>query len=159
MQTIVVMGAAPNLGQDLASLGAVEADFMAINRSGISSVPAIRYWATLHPGDFSAEAWHEQRHAIGGNMDFETITRLTMPDLSVPGFRHGGPSVSGSSTLYGVSAALILGYERIIVAGAPLSDSAYRIFRLGWLDMLERMRGKVFSLSGWTRDLLGAPDA
>jgi predicted O-methyltransferase YrrM len=55
-----------------------------------------------------------------------------------------------------------MGYRRIILAGCPLSGDApagnpYEEFRAGWIMRKGELIGTVRSLSGWTRDFLGAP--
>lgn len=67
------------------------------------------------------------------------------------------PTAMGSSSLLGVFAAFRLGYPPagVILAGVPLSE-AYTHFRKGWVGVKEFLVG-VKSVSGWTRDFLGAP--
>jgi len=154
MNTIVIMGSAPCLAQDLAALGDINADFMAINAAGIAASPNISMWATLHHVEFVNGRWDEKRGEAGGNMDFQVVFRVHEPALKLPVVRHRGPLVSGSSTLYGVSAALSFGYENIIIVGAPLSDPSYHMFHPGWMAMRDQIRGRVVSMSGWTREFL-----
>ena len=69
---------------------------------------------------------------------------------------------SGSSAITGAFAAIRLGYEKIILCGCPLTGNApegnpYEAFRPGWETHRAVFDGIVKSMSGWTRDLLGAP--
>jgi hypothetical protein len=83
---------------------------------------------------------------------------------------------AGTSGLFGVQIALNeLRFERVILAGVPMDHAAGTIYKLhpryrgkwangyedryrrGWEKALPRLSGKVKSLSGWTRDLLGEP--
>lgn len=78
----------------------------------------------------------------------------------------------GTSGLFGVLIGLLMGYDRIVVAGSPLDDGPH-FWEPPWikrefygrptiLKEWERARdavfdGRVKSLSGNTRELLGAP--
>jgi hypothetical protein len=66
---------------------------------------------------------------------------------------------SGSSALLGALAALKIGYRRIILCGCPLDEKKYQPFQIGWIAKEKVVKGKVFSMSGWTKELLGAPGA
>ena len=90
-------------------------------------------------------------------MDFQIVSdtqRDGIVDRIIP-----GPAVSGSSSLLGVLAGMAMGYAEIILAGVPLDDKKYRVFRLGWPHYADQLRGRVRSLSGWTRDYLEALNA
>jgi hypothetical protein len=56
-----------------------------------------------------------------------------------------------------------MGYQRIILCGCPLigkNDKAgsYETFRRGWEARRQELEDRVRSMSGWTREYLGAPD-
>lgn len=125
---------------------------MAINRAGIKFLKPIKFWATYHPITMLKEDWRGQRLKMGGNMNFTVVAEQRCSGIDnqpIP-----GPSVSGSSSLYGALVALSFGYRRVVIAGAPLSDPRYNIFRLGWRMVEGQLKGRVTSLSGWTRDFL-----
>ena len=74
----------------------------------------------------------------------------------------------GSSGLHAVTALLEIGFDRIVLAGVPLSESdghfydrrpwhAAPSFRSGWLAHVSEIRTRVRSMSGWTAELLGRP--
>lgn len=78
------------------------------------------------------------------------------------------PFRRGTSALYAVGFALLIGARQVILAGAPLDESPHynearnldaelSCYRDPWQECLKTLRGRVFSLSGWTRDLLGSP--
>jgi hypothetical protein len=55
-----------------------------------------------------------------------------------------------------------MGYEKIIVCGCPLigkndKDYDYANFQKGWTAKFNEIKHKARSMSGWTKDLLGAP--
>lgn len=77
--------------------------------------------------------------------------------------------VSGSSGLFAVKVALIdLGYEDVVLCGVPMTATPHfddnvpwpevDLFKLGWEQALPQIDGRVRSMSGWTRELLGAPN-
>ena len=67
-----------------------------------------------------------------------------------------------------VRVAISLGYERVILAGVPLDNERghfdqkgdwdeAQFHRTTWMVRYEELAGKVKSMSGWTRGLLGPP--
>jgi hypothetical protein len=124
-----------------------------------------KYFATYHPSDI--EPAMERRKKYGGNINFEKIiahqqhhnnaTGRDLVDLIIP-----CEPPTGSSALLGVLAGIRMGYEKIIVCGCPLigsNDKAYDYakFQPGWTAKLNEIKGVTRSMSGWTRELLGAP--
>jgi len=158
---IAIIGAAPGALSDLAALPRL-ASFvlMAIGLDAVALVQApLKYVATYHSADIPEI--YRRRETIGGNTDFELISHkrdnerisIVIDDWWKP---------SGSSALLGVQAALRIGYDRIIVCGCPLEgknakNSSYEGYRRGWEAHAAEISGKVRSMSGWTRDFLGAP--
>ena len=140
--TLIVLGDAPCLFEDLKQLKDTEADLMAVNGSGARYPWTIRFWTTYHPERF--EGWILTRKRIGGNLDFREVTDKTLPP----------PGLSGSSTLLGVLAGLKFGYRRVVLAGGPLDDKAYQRYRKGWKNEADLLRGRVWSVSGWTGEFL-----
>ena len=80
------------------------------------------------------------------------------------------PDWAGSTGLLAVKVLLELGFDRIVLAGVPISEAeghfydpkpwnAARIFRRGWLGHLEEIRANTRSMSGWTAEQLGMPSA
>lgn len=78
-------------------------------------------------------------------------------------------SWGGSSGMLCVRVALELGCNRIVLAGVPMEkmsrhyDDAKpwneaRQYWPAWEKAIPRFAGRVRSLSGWTRERLGAPD-
>lgn len=77
----------------------------------------------------------------------------------------------GTSGLYAAQIALEeMGAERVILAGVPMQADAQALYakgpwgqdhvktyRDGWLRAFPKIVGRVRSVSGWTRDLLGYP--
>lgn len=168
---LIVVGAAPCSQDDISvclltvprPLSTVS--FMLI---GIDAVDKYQgrgdYFATYHPVDILPAI--DRRAELGANTDYIVISHKSYFDQSagrdvvdkiVP-FRPP----SGSSALLGVLAGISLGYKKIILCGCPLEGknkkkSSYEVYRRGWTAKLQEIKDVVRSMSGWTRELLGAP--
>jgi hypothetical protein len=165
-KTLIVM-AEFNLHNDLSKIEKsiiADADYMAVNAAGAICLKPIKYWATYHPNCFPGYACI--RGGLGGNTDYETHSHTSyinnetgkemvnhiwpLPKVN-PGYTD---FKSGSSVLFGVEVGLNLGYDQIIICGAPLEVEKYQHFREAWKRALPLLKGKVTSMSGWTKDLL-----
>lgn len=143
MTTALVIANGPTMDSDLETIGHHDMPVMVINRSGITYPGEIDYWCTYHPEHMGPERWQEQRAHNGGNTDYQVVGRLDVEKI-VP---------SGSSTLLGVVYALTR-YDRVIVAGAPLTGP-YRYYRGAWESRHDRLKGRVFGVSGWIKQTFG----
>jgi hypothetical protein len=125
----------------------------------------VDHWATMHPDQLPG--WAAQRARQG----YTRVGRYWYARHRIcPAVIEATPveSWGGSSGLLCVTVAFELGCERIILAGVPMLKMAKhfddqrnwdeaRAYHRAWEAKLERMRGRVKSLSGWTRELLGEP--
>jgi hypothetical protein len=152
---VLVLGGAQCLADDLARLGPWAGPVVAVNESGIAA-PRVDLWASLHPDKL--HGWMKQRPA----KDY----------LSVSLHKKFGdycdfyiePRWNGSSGLYAADVALALGAAHVTLAGVPMDGStnahrgsawaAFNGYRKGWLEALPQIKGRVSSVSGWTRELL-----
>lgn len=122
----------------------------------------IDHAVSYHPREFKAyekdnkimPGFYERRQAAGGNLDYQTHTH-SRPELGHRVWPYFSPS--GSSAMLGVEVALGLGYDKIIVCGCPLTDKGYARFQKGWDARLDKIKDKVRAMSGYPRQLLGAP--
>lgn len=85
--------------------------------------------------------------------------------------RFPGQVHTGSSSLFALKVALIdLGFDRAVLCGAPMTESGGHIvdgpvwpgahhYHPAWREALPQIKDRVRSMSGWTADLLGSPDA
>lgn len=156
MRPLLVMGNAPCLDDDLASIDVHGFDLMAINRAALRVLHPIAFLATYHPVTMAVENWIGARGALGGNTDFVIVSPARCVDRGNnvqfnPGCMSGG---SGSSTLLGVLFGLSQGYSSIVVAGAPLDTPEYAMYHNSWNYASDALRGKVESKSGWTQTFL-----
>lgn len=140
-------------------------------------------WCTLHPEKL--EGWREDARIRGLDLSQTLffVPELDADDIAVimkgKGYAndwiphwwrwngHGSDS-SGSSGLFAVGVAFSLGCEKVLLAGVPMDKQRHwngtepwadrDRFAAAWSAVKHRLEGRVRSLSGWTRELLGGPD-
>jgi hypothetical protein len=124
----------------------------------------IAHAVTLHPPKM--RAWLRERVARFGGL---LPLRLWCPRGNVLGFTDSTPDWGGSSGLFAVKIARELGHDRIILAGVPMTVegahfrrrqrwAAAHGFRPAWQRRVGELAPFVRSMSGWTREIFGAPD-
>lgn len=187
MTTALVVGGADTLYADLAAWGGEPDIVVGVNEAMPDTADARlapwRPWfdrmdaiATLH-GE-KALVWRKQRAEAGyppapyysQDRQWTEVLEVWRPPQDI------GYWTAGSSGLFAVGVALhVLGAERVVLAGVPLTPDAniYRgtpwrrrgsgksvadRYRPGWKRLEAELRGRVVSMSGWTRALLGGPD-
>ena len=157
---LLIIGSAPCAKEDLAALP-VPVESCDVCLVGLDAVDIYLghadYLATYHPAEIAACT--TRRAAAGGNTDWTVISHLARPgvNLVVP-----ATTTSGSSSHLAAMAGVKLGYGRMILAGCPLTGANgqghnYDIFRKGWEKHRDLYGDRVRSMSGWTREFLGAP--
>jgi hypothetical protein len=173
---IVVGGAACNF-DDIASLPETvvkSAAFVAVNDVGAVLNYPLRGWVSLHPEKFlmAKPFWITQR--LANNLDVNGCNVFGWSKDSAPRNVDGVTCWSdylsqGSSGLFGVGAAIMMGYKKIICCGIPMNlqinkflnrpsfstDKAADLYRPFWEANLPLLKDRVFSQSGWTKQLLG----
>lgn len=170
----IIIGGADSVWTDLQSIEYLipSSDIIAVNDSGAAYEGKLAYWVTLHPEKM--KRWHDKRKEQGFDMDLKTIGygsdihgRHGDVDEHRPCWRagHSIGGASGSSGLFAVQVALEEDYEEIILCGVPMNSDKNTFsrkawnsctgYRQAWLDHLDKIKGKVYSQSGWTRELLG----
>lgn len=165
---MLVLGGAKSVWRD-ASAATDLADpdlIVAVNDIGSVWPDRLDIWATLHPEKMAD--WREQRRSNGhtGAREHVAHERWSGVDRLTP-YQWPGMNASGSSGLYAVKVALEAGASRVVLAGIPMSAGAHfnregpwndlGSFTEAWKIALPRLRDAVRSMSGWTRELLGAP--
>lgn len=159
MKRLVVMGSAPCLEQDMIGLLAGSLlvpmfDFCAVGLDCADRfLGRIEHAVSYHPKEF--RAFRERRAQAGGNLDYLQHSHAAVAGLEIRLWPFASPS--GSSAMLGVEMGLGLGYDRIVVCGCPLDTGGYRRFQEGWKVRLETIKDKTRAMSGFTRELLGAP--
>lgn len=157
MSTALIAGSSPELEADLA-LAHEYGPFIvtiACNFAG-ERIERIDYVATLH-ADRIDEIRHRRRSA--GHDTCQVISNSrgesakNMPDIVAQLTRP-----VGSTAMYACNIALDrFGIDRCLLAGVGLSDPPYDQYQKRWQNSHHWLRGRVWSLSGWTRDFLGHP--
>lgn len=174
---LLVIGSAKCVWLDLRSSPLEEGKF---DRMGVNNIMAdatfpLQHGVTLHPEklpgwrfgqDFQREKHGWPRMMVHSNHD---VWPQHLVDYVWPIHRDGG-----TSGIMGAIVALLLGYDRIILAGIP-GDFSPRYFEPPWFlhkhfsksevfkewitlhDEVPMAREKIRSLSGKTRELFGAP--
>lgn len=167
MKRALILGAAACLWDDLKALGHWDGDVIVVNRAGIHYPGRIDHWVTLHPEMLGG--WIEARAVAFGPGEFETWCQKEGDEVD-----HVVTDIEprGSSGLFAVRIALLLGYERVVLAGMPIDDRPhfydadgkrsgppFRYYMPDWLRARRReFNGRVRSISGWTGEILGMPD-
>jgi hypothetical protein len=169
----VAVGGARGWQDDLEALlsGGVEPDvWVACNDAGVELEP-LDHWCSLHPDKLVDRnpdhpkrwSWVRQRLEAGRSRDFVTWSHGGEPrtDRRLMGWSDG------SSGLLTVGIALHVA-ETVVLCGIRMDKhpNHYRAekqwhqarnYHRGWTRTRERMVGRVYSMSGWTREQFGPP--
>jgi hypothetical protein len=180
---LVVCGSARCLWDDLA-IAKIEtsfldgADFMAIKQVGMYLPQDMkpRHWAGCHGERFQwlvplrRDGYYFRGRNGERQVHPQKLGIMVHADKLWPMVDHAWPGpLTGTSSLFGVRVGLALGYEEVLLCGVPLDDSG-RFYDAPWdkgvdlnvatMDEWEQympaLQGRVKSMSGRTRELLGA---
>lgn len=171
MTVAFILGSANTLEEDIRAaldLCPLPDTVIAANHAGRDFAGPLPHWVTLHTEKMPK--WVEERAAAGypPAENYWTSNVKTIPPEHAQLYRRA-ETWDGSSGLLGVTVALQLGYDRIILCGVPLDKRAAHYddgkpwmdaprYRHAWTRRRKKMLGKVKSMSGWTQSILGAPD-
>lgn len=153
---LVILGSGPTLFDDMKSLNLDldKCSLMAVKRTAYMIDHRFDYW------DYWAGVHHQWMQDRADRVSKKT--RMYHPrncPINNPG---------GTSGLFAARVGMWLGYEHIILAGIPLTNEPNifkpdrevvyndRPTRSVWKKFHPEMVGRVFSQSGWTREILGA---
>lgn len=188
MSTALVLGGGACVWKDVeAALQLGEfAGVVGCNDIGVDWPGQLDAWVSLHPSSF--KLWAARRRLKGlpphrrlfGHSEGKGAKGVS-PDLvtDFTDYRLPGQDRSGSSGLFAVKVALIdLGFDRAVLCGIPMDIREAHFFdpeawraapahRKGWqVHVFNKVAGplpildeRVRSMSGWTAELLGKPDA
>lgn len=167
---LLVMGSSPLMKADCESFLEIykrQVDYLAVGMDVMDRIAQnIKYFATYHPKDILPAKTRRER--MGYNLDYRIISHIPFPkkenniiDLIIA--IDTKKEKSGSSAMLGCLAAIEIGYSKIILCGCPLEGKNadgvnYKQFQRGWLYHEKKVQGIVKSMSGWTKEFLGAPD-
>lgn len=173
---LLIMGSAPCFWDDLAayeSLG-LDHDRMAINLVGILYEGRYEHWASIHMDRPIFNPKHLRNSSVMKAVPEDLFPPFLMHGLlDAQDFAYGWDlPKTGTSSRFGVEVGLRLGYDEIVLAGVPLNDDGYfygptnpqmdfgnPYMHKCWEEVSQDWGGRVTSMSGWTRELLGGPDA
>ena len=162
-----VLGGARGVWAELAELetliGRKPDLIVGTNDAGVVYPGHLDAWATLHHERFAE--WRQRRV---GNQNYRAFIHAPFSGVEAEAIPDRW---AGSSGLFAAQVALShLGARGVVLCGVPLdADRAHffnsypwtdaDVFRRGFEAALPVIRDTVRSMSGWTRDLLGVPDA
>ena len=157
----LILGGGSCVWDDIRALGTWDGLVIAVNDVGCVYPYPVDHWCSLHAEKLAG--WALERKGRGFDMTFTTWTR---PEREGADRQLAGWS-SGSSGMFAVGVALELGAESVVLAGVPMEPRPHFFDATAWTDFAnyrgawekraDRLRGRVYSMSGWTRDLLSGP--
>jgi hypothetical protein len=175
----IVCGSGRCLWDDLKAVGEIQADYVAVKQAGLYLPFRFKHWANAHGERFQwmVPLRHEGYYFRGMDNGHrgvhpQKLGAILHAEKSWPLVDHVWPTrMTGTSALFAVRVALALGYEEVILCGVPL-DTSGRFYAAPWdrgidlnvVDMKEweayvpAFDGRVKSMSGRTRELLGGPN-
>lgn len=173
MRKCLVLGSALNWMQDVeAALDISEFDgVVAAKRAGVYWPGTLDAWVSLHPERVIADKL--ERAALGHPAasrifvhDANSIVRKHVTDVAE--YKFPLQRVSGSSGLFAVKVAQLLGFERLVLCGIPLDKTFGKLdagpkwvaadaFRQGFEQALPTIAPFTRSMSGYTEKRLGRP--
>lgn len=161
----LVLGCAENVWADAAgALSTCTPDAVFAVKDMMARWPLrIDYGVTLHPDRTDEYLRERARHNL--STDFQVWAHK----------QHGSKAIhkttkdwAGSSGLFAIKIAREQDFGGIILAGVPMESKfghvrrkaswgAAKAFRNGWIHHAEELKPYVRSMSGWTREVFGAP--
>lgn len=176
MKTALVIGCSDSIWEDIKlaqAIGKYDAVYC-VKMAGIYWPHKFKSWVSLHPEWMAG--YEGERKQRGYPDGYETVGPLQgevgmhakhKVDRRVS-YRFPGMNASASSGIYAAKVAMEDGYERIVLAGIPMQAEQNHFIRgkewkqcdsflTGLKHAVPFLKDKVKSVSGLTRELLGAP--
>lgn len=178
MRTAVILGGAKCVFDDYEAFVSANLshEVIAVNEIGTVWPGELAAWVSVHGAKMPT--WMKMREANGlrpaqitysGHSDWQDheVVRRRVANWATVMFPE--QKICGTSSLFAVKIALYhLDFERVILCGVPMeADQAHfnqlgewdgaMPARAGWWQSMKYIKGKATSMSGWTRELLGAP--
>lgn len=176
---LVIVGSGRCVWDDLAAVNGLQSDIMCINDM-IMHYPGEIDHIVSCDGYMLKKWWDARRPPLKNQFkrypQFHTVDN----DQGLSGVRTWTFQGGGTSGLFACYVGLYLGYDDIILCGVPIDNSGHyfepiqmktnfqreiadsrgRIRGDGrrfWINAKEKFNGKVKSMSGFTKELLGSP--
>lgn len=177
VDVLIALGGAHNVWTDFAravslcNQAGVGYEVGAVNEAGRDYKGRLFLWATLHPEKLEHQKpyWAAHRAKKGRNTDYWVAAHKERGRTRIDVVKN--EVWSGSSGLYLCQiAALEFGFYRIVCCGIPMTEEGHYFdndpwrpatrYQRGWREAIQdrQLNGKIRSMSGWTRQVLGAPD-
>lgn len=171
MNTCLILGGASSVWNDAAAaFDLFRPDMVIAVNDMIGSWPDyLDIAASLHPEKL--HIWLNERRHNGFNEPQTWAHKASGPNGKVEArIDRTTDDWAGSSGLFAVKVALKCGCDRVVLAGVPMSADGAHFFdaepwqeasayHKAWLKYQSEIAPFVRSMSGWTADLLGRPDA
>ena len=189
MKSALVIGCAANVWEDLKAarrLATYDAIYC-VKQMGIHYREKFDVWVTLHPE--AMDAYEHQRKVLGFPDGYQ-IVAPPAKELGMHGEKgniarrisylwpNSDGSSSASSGIYGAKIAVDDGFDRVVLAGVPMTPEGGHFmpetktvagqvrgkvwtgcgaFEIGFRNAVPHLMSKVKSMSGNTMKVLGAP--
>jgi hypothetical protein len=141
---------------------------MVVNDVGMHLHDRIRHWVTLHPEYMQGWRHSREKHLYGQGVPAQCHSHKEKPGIDTV-WKVG--NLGGTSGLFACFIGLMLGYNEIVLAGLPMTNDGHyfdppwqrtalqdRGVSHVWMSAKTNiLAGRVTSLSGFTREWLGAP--
>ena len=166
---LAIAGCGRSLWDDMRALGDWPDAWMAVNAAGMHLPSVPQHWASAESDYFQywlplrGFTWHGDRKVM------HCKAQIHAPKPG-PFVQHVWPFTGeGTSSLFAVKVGLALGYGEIVLCGVPLDGAGHYYdapwfsnedydqpgFLLDWERNTESFKGRVRSMSGRTREILG----
>lgn len=166
--TAIVCGSAETLFSDLDEAVELRPSHTIIAVNAAAEVVAADHLFTLHPEKM--EVWRERQFQLTGRWAPTHSAPRPRPNVDID-FWWESAGGKGTSGWGAAKMAQAMGYDEIILCGVPMDAMPYQhrgpakaFMAPAVLDIYRRAiasetawHAKVRSMSGWTRQLLGAP--
>lgn len=171
----VVMGCGRCVWDDLAQVDLGRHSVIAINNMILHHKGRVHHGVSMHPEE--PNLWRALRPYYQGEPSHVTTHgyrkhgKIGLSECDVVWGTIEGAG-GGTSGILAVMVGLALGYDEIVLAGVPLDGDGHfydppalklntfnsDFVKMEWVNTSNNyFQGRVKSLSGWTRELLGAP--
>ena len=144
-------------------------EIMVVNDIGMHLHDRVRHWVTLHPEYMPGWRTYREKHLYGQGVPAMCHSHKAKPGIDVV-WPVG--NLGGTSGLFACFLGLMLGYNEIVLAGLPMTNDGHyfdppwqrtafqdRGVAIVWKQAQTNVfKGRVKSLSGYTKEWLGAPE-
>lgn len=165
---LLILGGGRSVWDDYDRVRPWKGEIMAVNDIGMHLHDRLRHWVTLHAEYLPGWMAYRKGHLYGSGDTPMTHSHKSKEGVDVT---WSVCNVGGTSGLFACFLGLMLGYNEIVLGGVPMTNDGH-YFDAPWyrtenedatVQQVWReaqtniFAGRVKSLSGHTRDWLGAP--